>query len=323
MTKKIVVIGGGTGTFVALTGLKKHGCELSAIVTMADSGGSTGILRDEYGVLPPGDVRQCLVALSESDQLMRELFNYRFEDGCLKGHAFGNIFLTALAKVTGSFEKAIDAASKVLAVNGRVIPVTADNAHLVAVLENGQTIKGEASIDEPEHDGSLRIERVFLEPEANASSSAVEAISNADLIVIGPGDIHTSIVPNLLVKGIPEAIKKSRAKKAFVCNLMTKWGQTNGLSAQQHVELIEKYLGRGVLDFVVINSAKIPEQALKKYAEKHKAFPVEGDVKSVKIINADLLSEKTFEQKKSDLQNRSIIRHDPDKLADNLMRLIK
>ena len=206
--QKIVVIGGGTGTFVALSGLKKYEVDLSAIITMMDSGGSSGKLRDELGVLPPGDVRQCLVALAKSPKLLREMFNYRFEEGGLKGHTFGNIFLSTLTKTTGSMKMAIEEVGKILRIHGRVIPVTYDKSDLCIELEDGTIIEGETHIDEVEsREKRAKIIRAFLKPEAKANPDAVTAIKEADAIIIGPGDLYTSIIPNLLVKGISAAIK--------------------------------------------------------------------------------------------------------------------
>lgn len=321
--RNIVVIGGGTGTFVVLTGLKKYDVNLSAIVTMADSGGSSGKLRDEYGVLPPGDIRQCLVALSDSDMLMRELFLYRYNNGTFDGQNFGNIFISTLEKMTGNIKDAIEAAGKILGIKGKVIPVTTDNVQLHAELENGQIIKGETNIDEPEHDGNLKITKAFLVPEPKVNEDAIQAIKQAELIVIGPGDVYTSIVPNLLVKGIVEAIKSSKAKKVFVLNLMTKYGQTSNLSVKEHVKIIEKYLGKDVLDVVIINNGKVPEDIIKAY-EKDKEYSVRDDVKNTKykIIRADVLKSDIHKKKQGDYIKRSLIRHDPDKLAKILMELV-
>ena len=321
-TKNIVVIGGGTGTFVVLIGLKKYDVNLSAIVTMADSGGSSGKLRDEYGVLPPGDIRQALVALSDSDLLMRDLFLYRYSNGTFNGQNFGNIFISTLEKMTGSIKDAIDAAAKILAIKGKVIPVTTDHVHLHAELEDGKIVEGETHIDEADYDCTQKIKEVYLVPKPEANPDALEAIRKADLIVLGPGDIYTSVVPTLLVGGISEAIRKSRAKKIFVLNLMTKYAQTCNLSAAQHLEIIEKYLGEKVLDYIIANNGTIPQNILTLYAQDND-YPVMDDLKRgrYKIIRANIIKDTLLKKREGDVLRRSLIRHDPDKLAKILMRL--
>lgn len=312
-TKKIVVIGGGTGIFTALAGLKKYPVELSAIVSMADDGGSTGVLREEFGILPPGSVRPALVALSHSEKLVSDLFNFRFPEGSLREHNFGNLLILALAKITGSFEKAIEKTGKLLKIKGEVIPSTLDNAHLIAKLENGKVIRGETNIDLPKHDGRLKIEKVWLGPPCQANPKAIKKILAANLIVIGPGDLFSSILPNLLVKRISQAIKKSRAKKVYICNLMTKFGETTSFTGGDFVKTIEKYLGENVLDFVIFNNKKPSAQRIKKY-EKEKATFVKYNkkdplLKKYQIIEGDFLRKKGF------------IRHDPAKLAKALLRI--
>ncbi len=318
--KNIVVIGGGTGSFVVLSGLKNYDCNLSAIVTMADEGGSTGKLRDEMGVLPPGDVRQCLVALSDADTTLRKLFLYRFNEGSLKGHNFGNIFLAALEKITGDFKKGLLEAQKVLSIKGKVIPVTTQKTRLFAKLEDGQIIKGEDNIDVPKHDGRLKIINAYLIPKAKANKDAIDAIKKADIIVLGPGDLYTSLVPNLLVRGINNAIKKSKAKKVFVCSLMTKFGQTNGFKSKDFVNIVEEYLGKNVLDYVLVNT-KNPSRKLLEAYKKEKEFLVEDSLNEnkYKIIRADLLKSGTVKKTKSDVIRRSLIRHDPKKLAKAIL----
>src|ERR1035437_8639171 len=235
--------------FVVLSGLKKYNVELAAIITMMDSGGSSGKLRDELGVLPPGDVRQCLVALAKSSKLLREMFNYRFDEGGLKGHTFGNIFLSTLTTTTGSMKMAIEEVGKILRIQGRVIPVTYNKSDLCIELEDGSIIEGETHIDEVEsREQRARIIRAFLKPEAKANPDAIEAIKDADAIIIGPGDLYTSIIPNLLVKGIQPAIKASKGKKIYVLNLMTKYGQTTRHTAKDHVKDLEQYVGDDQLD---------------------------------------------------------------------------
>ncbi len=316
----IVVIGGGTGTYAVLTGLKKYPTKLSAIVTMSDDGGSTGLLRDELGVLPPGDVRRCLVALSRSDRVMRELMNYRFESGGLKGHSFGNILLSALEKVTGSFDKAVEKASDILRLEGDVIPVTLDKIRLVAHLENGKILRKESDL----HEADLRnYNKLELEPEARANPKAIKAIMEADAIVIGPGDFYCSLVPNLLVPGIPEAIKKSKAKKIFPCNLMAKAGQTEGWTAQEFAEQIEKYIG-AKLDYILYNNKSPSPKLLGKYMRKGEHVVVADSGSDKRFVGADLVHRHASKVVAHDplASLRTLIRHDPDKLAKLILQII-
>src|SRR3989338_8374742 len=248
--QRVVCIGGGTGMPLVLRTLKNHPVHLSAIVAMSDDGGSTGILRDEYGVAATGDVRRALVALSEPEGILKELFNYRFGKGGLEGHSFGNLFLTTLEKITGSFAQAVEEAAKILKIKGEVIPVTLDNTRLFAELENGQVLKCETNIDIPKHDGSLRIKKIWLDPKARVNPKAEDAIGVADLIIIGPGDLYSSLIPNLLVDGMAEAIRKSPAKKVYVANLMTKFGETHIFKAEDFIKEIEKYIA---IDFALFN----------------------------------------------------------------------
>jgi len=268
--KKVVVIGGGTGVFTVLSGLREYPYDLSAIVSMADDGGSTGILREEFGMLPPGDIRRALVALSRSDnKLLSELFNYRFEEGStLRGHSMGNLLLTALERITGSFQEAVKEAVKILNVKGQVIPVTLQQTRLVAELENGEIIRGETNIDIPKHDGSLRIRHLRLDPSVSANPESLEAIKTADVIIIGPGDVFTSLVPNLLVGGMAEAINNSSAKVIYILNIMTKFGETYGFTASDFVRTIEEYLGTNRINELLVNTEKPSENLLRKYKEE-------------------------------------------------------
>lgn len=309
--KKVVVIGGGTGVFTVLSGLRKHPVELSAIVSMADDGGSTGVLREEFGILPPGDVRRVLVAMSHSERLLSDLFNYRFEEGGLKGHTFGNIMLTALERITGSFEEAVDEAARILRVKGRVFPVTLDNVRLFAELEDGKIISGETNLDIPKHDGRLRVSRVWLEPRAKLNEKAGRAIQEADLVIIGPGDLYTSIIPNLLVRGMRDFLKHSRAKKVYVVNLMTKWGETAGFDAADFLTAVEKYLGKGVLDYIVVNDKRPPSERARHYEKENAEF-----------IELGSLPSKPTPVLGDYLRGRGFVRHDPDKLAKILISLM-
>lgn len=322
LMKKVVVIGGGTGNFTVLSGLKHYNVDLSAIVSMADDGGSTGILRDELGVLPPGDVRQCLVALSNSSRLMRSLMNYRFENGGLGGHSFGNLLLSSLEKVTGSFEKAIEEAGKILSIKGKVIPVTTHQARLKMVLENGTLLEGEGQIYT-----SKEIEKgyknIYLEPFPKVNDRAVDEIMNADLVVLGPGGLYTSLVPILLVEGISKALRETKAKKVFVVNLMNRKGQTGNLKLSDYLLEMQRFAGKDIFDFVLINNRAPPEQLIKLY--ELEANLVENNLVSDKrIILADLLSDETAEYSQSDVlaKHRAFIRHDSEKLARELMNLV-
>ena len=314
--KKIVVIGGGTGVFTVLSGLKEYSHHLSAIVTIADDGGSSGILREEFGILPPGDIRRALVALSSSSPFLAKLFQYRFKNGKgLKGHNFGNLFLTALEGLTGDFNQAVKEAGNILGIKGEVIPVSLENTRLFARLENNFLVIGESNIDVPKHDGNLLIKEVFLNPQVKANKGALKAIKDADLVIIGPGDLYTSIIPNFLVKGVKEAVKKSRAKKIYVCNIMTKYGETNHFTAEKFLSVLEKYLGKGVIDYFLVNIEKPKQSYLDRY-KREKAELVKYDkkylslLKRPKVIFAKLV------------RNSSFLRHDPKKLAQAISKLI-
>src|SRR3989344_2589017 len=277
LTTRIVVIGGGTGTFVALRGFKAFPVHLSAIVTMADSGGSNKRLRDEFGLLPTSDIRQCLVALSDENGgvgILRKLFMYRFEKGHgISGMTFGNLFMAALSDILGSQEEAIAQTSKVLRIHGTVIPVSFTDTNLFATYEDGHTVSEEHVIDEPPHDGRMKITDIYLKPKAKANPMALQAIQKADALVLGPGDVYTSIIPNLLVEGIAKAVKQASGIKIYVVNLMTKYGQTYHFSARDHVESIER-IG-GPVDFVLMNAAVLPNPAVELYAKYHEDIVVD------------------------------------------------
>lgn len=308
---KVTVLGGGTGLSNLLRGLKKDSSNLSAIVTVADDGGSSGRLRDELGILPPGDIRNCLVALADRESLMEQLFKYRFSsEGHLVGHSFGNLFIASMTEVLGDFEDAIKESSKVLAIRGQVLPATNENIKLGARYCDGTVKVGESVIPKP----SKKIDEVFLEPgDCQATNDAIKAIRNAEILVIGPGSLYTSILPNLLVKGIASELKKSDAVKIYVCNVMTQPGETDDYSASDHVEAIEKHVDKGVFDYVIVNKEKGGEKLEKRYKEEG-AFAVEVDNKlkgrgDIKVISDDLLTEDGY------------IRHDPDSLANLIYKI--
>ncbi len=327
MTKipRVVTIGGGTGSYVALMGLKKYEVRLTAVVAMTDSGGSSGKLRDELGVLPPGDIRQCLIALAASPKLLRDMFNYRFSEGGLKGHNFGNIFLSVLEKNTGSMKKAISEVGKILRIKGTVAPITFSKSDLCVTLEDGKTIVGETHIDEVEKaDKRAKIVNAYLEPKAQLNDDAKKAIEEADYIVIGPGDLYTSIIPNLLVDDVPKTIKNSKAKKIFVMNLMTKYGQTTDYSAQDHLKDVEKYLGNDVLDYILVNTKKPRNETLAWYQEFDE-YPVQddlGDDSPYVVIRKNLIRDVMLKTQDQDELRRSIIRHDAERLASEIVDVI-
>lgn len=322
--KKVVVVGGGTGTFVTLLGLKKYPLDLTAVVSMADSGGSNRIIRDEFGLLPTSDIRQCMVALAENNgdsELLRKLFMFRYSKGKgISGMTFGNLFMAALAEIMGSQEKAIEETGRILRINGRILPVSNDDIDLVAEYEDGSMVVGEHEIDEPRHDGKLHIKKLSTKPQASVDRHVVKAIMEADLVVLGPGDLYTSVLADVVIGGMPKALAKTKGRVVYVCNLMTRWGQTHELSVTDHVNEVEKYVGKGVLDAVFINNnLKFPKNVLELYQLEH-ARPVKDDFKasSLKAIRKDFVSSRLYKKAKGDNLSRSIIRHDSKKLAQAL-----
>lgn len=329
--KKIVTIGGGTGSYTLLKGLKKYPVDISAIVSMADDGGSTGVLRDELGVLPPGDIRQCLVALSDSPEMLRNLMNYRFDQGGLNGHTFGNLFLSALEKVNNSFTAGVQQAIKILDVKGEVIPVSDKGMTLNIELKNKKILIGEKNLDHNEDVRKIGIRKVFLKPQVHAYQKALDHIALADVIIIGPGDLYGSVLPIFLIKEISSAIKKSKAKIIFNCNLTNKKGQTENFTIEKYVNSLEQYIGKGKIDFVTFNNKKIPSSLVKKYEKREGGGSVivfekkQKKSKAYKIVMADLLRDEAVLSKKGDLISgtRSFIRHDSDKLAKILMMILE
>ncbi len=323
---KIAVVGGGTGSFTLLSALKSHTKQLAAIVNMVDDGGSTGILRDELGTLPPGDVRQCLVALSDSPKI-RDLFNYRFEEGTFGGHPFGNIFLTALEKMTGSFSEAVNTASEILRINGIVIPATLDDVRLkMEWPEASMILHGERVIGDDYFKYDPRRAILSLVPEAIANPIAVTAIEKADMVVIAPGDLYSSLGPLLIIGGIAEALEKTNAICVYVSNLVTKDGQTEGFTVSDHAKEIERFVGAPFLDYVLYNE-QIPAKEVAKNYKEENAFLVKADKKtlgraSYKAISGEFLGEMAV-KKESDvlMSKRSLIRHDTTAVANALINL--
>lgn len=322
--KKIVTMGGGTGSYTVLSGLKNlPDVSLSAIVSMADDGGSTGVLMDELGILPPGDVRQCLVALSEHSELVRELMNYRFSEGTLNGHSFGNIFLAALEKVTGDFVKGVEIASEILKVKGVVIPVTDNKAKLSMLLKNGDLIEGEHKITHSDIQ-EIGIKNISYEGNVKLNKNARQAILEADYIILGPGNYYSSVIPNLIVDGFKETILESKAKIIFPVNLTNKHGHTKDWTVNDYVRDIEIYLGKKV-DIILVNS----EPPTKEQAEVYKIQEGDGvlvkdDINDERVIREPLLSHLLPKLSKADIlaSTRSFIRHDSQKLADCVKKII-
>lgn len=327
--KNIVVIGGGTGTHTIIGGLKKYvpDVNLKVIVTMADSGGSTGRLRDEFGYLPVGDVRMALAALADEDEitgrLLRSLFLHRFEKGeGLSGHNFGNLFLVALTDILNSEEEAIRVASHVLRVKGEVLPVTTEKVDLVAEYEDGVVVRGETLIDEPHgYRDQKRIMKLYTEPEGKITESAKTAIAEADVIILGPGDLYTSVLANCVVGGVREALAASKAIVIHVSNLMTKFGQTSGMGVKEHILELEKYAARKP-DIVFVNTAPFPKELLKRYEEQGEQPVVDNANGAFQTIRGDFLAEEEVITEKGDVLKRSLIRHDKDKLAAAIMQYI-
>jgi len=314
---RVVALGGGTGLSTLLRGLKKYTGNLTAIVTVADDGGSSGRLRQEYRILPPGDFRQCITALADVEPLMTTLFQHRFKEGSLNGHSFGNLFIMAMAEITGDFEHAIRESGRVLAVRGQIVPSTLRDVTLMAEMADGQTRVGESSIPHPNGDGdgsvATAIKRVFLEPEPTINPEAEEAILNAEMIIVGPGSLYTSILPNLVVDGMAEALKASPAIKVFVCNVATQPGETDAFRVSDHLKAIEGHMGSNIFDFVVVNSNNnfpLPPSAQTAGIRRVVYDPATVNQRSIHAVLVDVVNP------------RISTHHDPDKLARAIMKKI-
>ncbi|MBR3623180.1 MAG: YvcK family protein [Selenomonadaceae bacterium] len=308
----IAVIGGGHGLSVLLRGMKTVTSNVTAIVTVADDGGSSGRLREDLGILPPGDLRNCLVALADTEPLMEKLFQYRFEGkGALAGHSFGNLFIAAMNEVTGDMETALEKSSKVLAVKGNVLPASKESVRLDAIMEDGTIVEGESQIPE----AHKKIKRVKLFPEkVQPVQAALDAIKHADAVILGPGSLYTSVMPNLLVDGVAEALRKTKAIKIYICNVMSQPGETDGYTASMHVKAIIDHAGRGAVDFALVNGREISDD-MKEYYKKEGAYPV--------IIDEDAINALGVGFVKADMIDETdVIRHNPDKLAKSVMRMI-
>ena len=305
----VTVIGGGHGLSVLLRGIKTSTNNVSAVVTVADDGGSSGRLREELGIIPPGDLRNCLVALADTEPLMEKLFQYRFEGNSeLAGHSFGNLFIAAMNEVTGDMETALKESSKVLAVKGRVIPASKEHVRLDALMNDGTIVEGESQIPE----AHKKIRRVQLFPKkVQAVPAALEAIESADAIILGPGSLYTSIMPNLLVDGVADALKKSKAIKIYICNVLTQPGETDNYTAAQHAKAILDHAGHGVIDYVLVNSTQIPESMWQGTGAK----PVVIDEDKINALGMGLIKEDL-------MSTKEVGRHDPNKLCAAVMKII-
>lgn len=315
--RRVVAIGGGTGLSTMLRGLKRHTEKITAIVTVADDGGGSGVLREDLGMLPPGDIRNCVIALSNAEPMMCSLLNYRFSEGGLAGQSFGNLFLAALNGVTGSFYQAVRYMSEVLAITGQVLPVTVEDIRLEAEFENGVCVLGESKIFQAKKEQESPIRRVRLLPEHPlALADSLFAIEDAELLVLGPGSLYTSIMPNLLVSGVVDAIMRSKAKKVYVCNVMTQEGESEGYTAFDHVQALFDHAGCKLFDNCLVNSTPISEELLKKYREEAASEIVVDterfETAGVKLYHYPLVG----------TDNR-YARHDPDLLAKALMEILE
>ncbi len=316
---KIVAVGGGTGLSTLLRGLKREVGDsirdLTAIVTVADSGGSTGRLRKIYNIPAPGDIRNCIVALSESEEIMQRLFQYRFKGDGLGGHAFGNLFLTALTDITGNFLEAVKLTSQILRTKGEIVPSTVEDVQLVARFSNGEVVEGEEEITEYGKKKAARIEDIWIEPkDAKAPIEAIAAVETADMILFGPGSLFTSIIPNLLIEDIKEAVKRSRAIKVFVVNAMTQPGETDEFTAYDHLKTFLSFSGLERVDAVIVNTKMPPNDLLRKYVDQGQE-PVVPDVgriakEGISVFAEDLIG-----------QQDDFVRHDPDRLTDLIIRI--
>jgi len=311
----VVCIGGGTGLATLLRGLKKVTSDITAIVTVSDDGGGSGILRDELGMPPPGDIRNCMQALSNAEPTLEMLMAYRFESGSLAGQSFGNLFLAAMNGISESFDKAVIRMGEVLSITGRILPVTLDDVHLWAEFEDGSMVVGESTIAAAKEKRKIRIRRVQLAPKhAAVLPECLEAIENADLIILGPGSLYTSIIPNLLVRGLSDTIRNSNAVKLYVCNIMTQPGETDGYSVSEHMHELFEHTGGKLFDYCVINNEPASFGVLERY-RKRGSEPVREDEDAVKVLGVEILRAPIA------ARYNNLARHDPDKLARELMRI--
>lgn len=313
-----MVIGGGTGLSVILRGMKKVSRNLSAIVTVADDGGGSGMLRDDYGILPPGDLRNCILALADEEDIMEKLLQYRFTEGRLAGQNMGNLFIAALANLYGDFEMAVEKLHDILRIKGHVLPVTISNVTLCAQLKNGHTVRGESRIPEEVRRQNSPIDYVFLDPpDVNALPRATDAILSADIVILGPGSLYSSIIPNLLVRGINSAIRSAGGMKILVCNVMTQPGETDDYTVTEYARAVERYLGKGVLEYILVNNRKCTDQELRPYLEQgvRQMCASDEDRKALQemgiiLIESDMIT-----------VGDGMIRHDASRISNLIMTM--
>ncbi len=314
----IVAIGGGTGLSTMLRGLKYYSRNITAVVTMADDGGGSGVLRQDLGMPPPGDLRNCLQALANVEPIMEELLAYRFPEGVLAGQSFGNLFLAALDGISDSFEQAVERMNQILAVTGRVLPVTDTNVNLIAEFENGTSVRGESQIYAFKKQQHCRISRVRMEPERpGVLPQVIEAIGQADVILLGPGSLYTSIIPNLLVSGVAEAVARSQALRIYIGNIMTQEGETEGYTLSEHIRALLDHGAPGMIDLCLANSSGIPENVRARYRTEN-AQPMLVDGAAVRALGVELICEPL-----ADETRRQKARHDPQKLARAILSVVE
>ena len=316
---RIAVIGGGTGLSVILRGLKKQTVNLSAIVTVTDDGGGSGVIRDELGILPPGDIRSCILALADDEDIMEDLLQYRFKEGSLRGQNMGNLMLAGLTEIIGDFEAAVYKLQDILRIKGQVIPVTKADATLCALLKDGTLVRGESFIPQEVKRHSSPIDRVFLDPaEPEALSSAVDAIISADMIILGPGSLYSSIIPNLLVKGIKEAIQNAGGIKTLMCNVMTQEGETDHFTVSQYARTVEQYLGKGVIENMLINNYQFKDDVIRPYLNlgMSQMMATDKDRDLLRAMNITPIESNMI------MIDQGVVRHDADRVASIVMSLL-
>ena len=314
----IVVIGGGTGQSSFLRGLKKKTCNITAIVTVADDGGGSGVLREDLGMLPPGDIRNCLLALANIEPTMKEVMQYRFTEGALKGQSFGNLFLAAMNGLYGNFEVALYKMSQIFAITGKVLPVTLSDINLIAELKNGKKIKGESKIPKQVKLDKTSIEKVYLDrQDVEPLDEVINSIENADIIIMGPGSLYTSIIPNLLVKGVVDAIYKSKVPKVYVCNIMTQPGETDDYNVLEHINSIVNHTNKNIIDYVISNNEILDKDLLERYQNDgaNQVLLDNEQRKMLKTMGIKYIEENLIEIKDN------YIRHDASHISDIVINL--